>query len=298
MAIPRTVVIAQGKGGVGKTSITCNVAGLAASAGHRVLIVDFDPQGNVARDVGLTPGDGKALSNAIFGGSPVPVEQSVRDNLDVALGGPAMGDIAGLIQLQQSRGEDGLTANVEASIAAVADTYDLILIDTPPGERMLVEAAMSAATSVVIPTRSDEASLDGLKLVAQRFIAARQTNPDLSLAGVVLFALGARSRRLENGVRAAIDEIIGSAAPLFETRVRYLESAAVDARREGLLVHELEAAANQARKDRIAALRAGERPKQELLVSDPTGLASDYENLAVELITRIAELESLKEIPA
>jgi len=49
MAIPRSIAVAQGKGGVGKTSVTSNVAGLAAATGAHVLVVDLDPQGNVSR---------------------------------------------------------------------------------------------------------------------------------------------------------------------------------------------------------------------------------------------------------
>lgn len=291
MAIARSVVVAQGKGGVGKTSVATNVAGLAAVAGLRVLVVDLDPQGNVARDLGLEPDSGQQLLSALVTGAPVPVTAAVRERLDVVQGGPEVADLAGLMYARASRGGTSLARTLAASLEAVAVNYDLIVIDTPPGEKVLVEAALGVAAAVLIPTRADDASLDGLARVAERFAAAREFNPDLRLAGVLLFAVGSRSRRLESGVRRSIENIIGAAAPIFESRVRHLESAAVDSRRAGLLVHELEGAAVADRRARLTALRAGQTPADGLLVRNAEGLAGDYESVTRELLTRLAEIE-------
>lgn len=291
MAITRSVVVAQGKGGVGKTSVTTNVGGLAAAAGLRVLVVDLDPQGNVARDLGLELDSGRGLLGALVAGAPVPVTAGVRDRLDVVQGGPEVADLAGLMYARASRGGTTLSQTLGASLGSVAGGYDLILIDTPPGEKVLVEAALGVASAVLIPTRADDASLDGLARVAERFAAARAINPELRLAGVLLFAVGSRSRRLEHGVRRSIEGIVGSAAPIFESRVRHLESAAVDSRRAGLLVHELEDAAVEDRRARLAALRAGKTPGDGLLVRNAEGLAGDYESVTRELLTRLAEIE-------
>ncbi len=97
MALARVVVVAQGKGGVGKTSLTANVAGLAAASGHRVLAVDLDQQGNLARDLGYEPGDGERLLQAFVAGQPVPVVKGIRPGLDVVPGGPAIGDLLGIV---------------------------------------------------------------------------------------------------------------------------------------------------------------------------------------------------------
>lgn len=291
MAIARSVVVAQGKGGVGKTSVATNVAGLAAVAGLRVLVVDLDPQGNVARDLGLAPDSGQQLLSALVTGAPVPVTAAVRERLDVVQGGPEVADLAGLMYARASRGGTSLAQTLAASLEAVAVDYDLIVIDTPPGEKVLVEAALGVAAAVLIPTRADDASLDGLARVAERFAAAREFNPELRLAGVLLFAVGSRSRRLESGVRRSIENIIGAAAPIFESRVRHLESAAVDSRRAGLLVHELEGAAVADRRARLTALRAGQTPADGLLVRNAEGLAGDYESVTRELLTRLAEIE-------
>jgi hypothetical protein len=131
-----------------------------------------------------------------------------------------------------------------------------------------------------------------LERVAERCVAARGRNPGLVLLGVCLFGVGARSRRLADGAREAAKEVVGEAAPVFDAQIRHLESAAVDARRQGLLVHELESAAATAMRGRLAALRARQRPSDDLLTRDASGLASDYEALAHELVARVGELEA------
>lgn len=292
MALPRVLVVGQGKGGVGKTSLTANVAGLAAAAGHRVLAIDLDQQANLGRDLGYAADDGEQLLDALEGKGPLPVLANVRPGLDVVRGGPGVGDAPGRALLRAARSGGNLADGLHGALAPVVGTYDLVLLDTPPGERALVEAALAIASYLVIPTRADDASIDGLELLAQRFAAARERNPDLQLLGVALFAINARSQRLTEATRASIVEVLGGVAPVFTAQIRHMESAAVDARRRGLLIHELEPAAARAAKSRLAALRAKTRPTDELLVRDVSGLAADYAALASEILTRVADLET------
>ncbi|GAA4754643.1 hypothetical protein GCM10025783_29650 [Amnibacterium soli] len=292
MGIGRTLVFAQGKGGVGKTTLAANVSALAAAAGHHVLLVDLDQQGNIARDLGFQPDSGDELLHALIAATTsLPIVRNVRSNLDVVPGGPAVGDAAVLFTSREQRGGATLADALAAKLTAVVDDYDLIVIDTPPGDRVIVEAALTVATSVVIPTRMDEASIDGVTRIAERFIAVRDRNPDLTLAGVVLFAISSRTTRLERDVRAALERTLGGAAPVFDTRIRHLDSAAADARRRGLLVHELEQAASADRNARLQALRSGSTPVGNLYARDASGLAGDYEQLTAEILTRIVQLE-------
>lgn len=296
---PRSVAIANGKGGVGKTSTTANVGGLAAANGWRVLLIDLDPQGNLCRDLGYDKSDGAGLLHALIAGQVPPVLSDVRPNLDVVAGGPMVGDIAGLMFSRMSRnggGAETLGDLLFKSLAPIAGNYDLILVDTPPGDQMILDGVLECVQAVVIPTRSDDASLDGLELVAQRFAGARGRNPDLTLAGVLLFGVGSRSSKLEARVRGAVSEIIGAAAPIFTARVRYLETAGFDLRRHGILAHELENRAQNAQSDRLAALRAGTAISDEFLARNTTGLADDYEALTTEIIVRLNEIEQQEEL--
>jgi chromosome partitioning protein len=261
----------------------------------------LDQQGNVARDLGFPPNSGDELFASLISTAPLPRMTDVRPGLDVVPGGPATGDLASVFASRIQRGTgDDLATVLESKLGAIAGDYDLIMVDTPPGDRVIVEAALT------IPTRMDEASIDGVTRIAERFVAVRGRNPNLRLAGVVLFAIAQRTTRLERDVREALTSILEGHAPVFNTRIRYLESAAADARRRGLLVHELEQAGVADKRERLAALRAAtaiveadERKAfiaanrdQSLYASKSSGLAEDYEALTRELLVRLSEIES------
>ena len=299
----RVVAIANGKGGVGKTSLTAGLAGLVAGAGYRVLTVDADPQGNLRRDLGYAEADGKGLALAIQHGSELQPLRDVRTNLDCITGGPALFDVPATYISRKARGEDltGLRAalaNIRPDAPAHAD-YDLILVDTPPGEPVIQDLVFHAADYLIIPTRSDDASLDGLVAVARRFAAARTTNPALTLLGVLLFGVRQGSTRLRDSVREALEDTLEGAAPVFDTSIRYLESAAVDMRRHGLLPHELEEGQIKARSLRLKRLRAGKKAggADDLLSRDASGLAGDYTALAREVLQAIVAVETSRAQP-
>ena len=295
----RVVAIANGKGGVGKTTLTAGLAGRLAADGRRVLVVDTDPQGNLGRDLGYGLHDGSSLNLAITHGLPVEVTRGVPDRLDVIPGGPALWDIAAAYTSRGARGASlpGLRpAMDQVRPEGTKKDYDLVLVDTPPGEPILQELVFAASDYLIIPTRSDEASLDGLVVVAQRFAAARAINPHLTLLGVALFGVRAGSTRLIARVEAALNETLGGAAPVFGTSIRYLESAAVDMRSRGLLAHELEKAHRGDKSSRIKRLRQGVKADtgDSLLSRDSSvsRLAGDYGDLAAEVMDAIRRQES------
>ncbi len=283
------IVVANAKGGVGKTTLVAQLAGLLAAAGHRVLAIDLDPQGNLARDLGYADraDDGDALADTLLRQRPAKPLIDVRPGLDVLPGGQALGDIPAVAASRRIDGRP-LTAALATALDPLRDTYQWTFIDTPPGERFLVEIGLSSARHLIIPTRSDDASIDGLEITAQRFVAARQSNPTLELLGVALFATSARATRMRDAVRSAVAELLEGAAPVFATEIRHLETAAYDARSHGLLVHELEGAQRRALTDRLARLRRGDRPSDALYSRDASKLASDYQKLAEEVIARIS----------
>ena len=204
--LPRSILFSSGKGGVGKTSLTCNVAGLATEAGYKVLVVDLDPQGNVGRDLGFYGKEGiddrgQGLLEAIQFGRPVTPVRDIRPGLDVVTGGPYIDDAVKLAPNFRDRGRDPRLVLGQA-LEPLAGQYHLILVDSPPGDRYLQDIAMCASQFVVIPTRSDEASLDGLSRTADAFVSAREVNPHLELLGVVLFGIGASATVIQSQVRS------------------------------------------------------------------------------------------------
>ena len=108
MAISNSLAVTQGKGGVGKTTVVANLAGLFAAAGYRVLVGEFDPQGNLSRDFGYEKQSGEELLMALMSGGRPPVIKDVRHGLDVIPAGPALVDVAGMMLSRLSRGGETL----------------------------------------------------------------------------------------------------------------------------------------------------------------------------------------------
>ena len=186
--IRNTILITNGKGGVAKTSLVANLAGLAAMSGWRTLAIDTDPQGNIARDFGVIndTDDGGNLAAAILGTSPLQPMLGVRPGLDLVPGGPSLDAVPPQIQAIMSRGHYlSALGRLEAAVAPIADQYDLIVIDSPPGDRALPTLAARAARLVVVPTAPDDCSFDGLTAVFERLTHLRQEggNPDLEILG-------------------------------------------------------------------------------------------------------------------
>src|SRR5512142_750057 len=218
--IEAAIAVMNGKGGTLKTSITANVGGLAAAGGYRVLLVDLDPQGNLARDLGYGPrSDGGAeLLMAMYHASEPP-RLTVRDNLDVIPGGARLADWPGISFGRYSRSDGSLGTALARVLEPLAAHYDLLLVDTPPGEQTLQRQAAVTARWVVIPTAADDASLDGMVRIAELF---RQVTTDntLELLGVVLTRVGSSARAIRRHAREKIANEFGGADVLFDAVIR------------------------------------------------------------------------------
>lgn len=285
------MAVANGKGGVGKTSTATELAGLAAAAGYNILLIDLDPQGNVGEDLGYTgagTGDeGAGLVSSLMTNTQLTISvPQARERIDVIAGGERLDDLAGVLLTRHVRGGDvaDVLARPLSALLAKAE-YDLIVIDCPPGEPNLQLLALGAARWLIIPTRGDAASLKGMARIAQRLVEARAHNPTLELLGVVLFDIAASATRLKREISQEIDRALGGVAPLFTSTIRHSVSA-MDARRRGLLVHEH--AAQLEGEPFWQALREGRRPTSP---GSAPALAGDYGALVHEILTRISTLE-------
>lgn len=304
--LSRVVAVINGKGGVLKTSIVANVAGALASSGMRVLVVDLDISGNLKLDLGMIGAQeddaGKGIVDAVWNGSSLPVVSDVRPNLDFVFGGRGL-ELLG--QLAKSAMVDDLpTGSVAGEFAArlgeLADDYDLILLDCPPGNGELQDMALAATRWVLIPTKTDQASWDGLLGVGPRVKRARQINPNLSYLGVVVTAHNLAATRVRRNTKARLDEV-GDTVPLLETSIRHSETAAHDCRSRGQLAHELARDASASKAQRLQALSSRRRtePDRGNVIALPTALsgtadslAGDYTRLAEEICQRISAAET------
>lgn len=290
--LPNAILIANGKGGVGKTSITANLAGTAAGAGWRVLAIDLDPQGNLGSDLGYRQqgrGDaGRSLWRAVRGDGHIEVLESIRPGLDVVAGGSHLRALADDLTVDRQTQATVITA-LATTLAPLAHGYDLVVIDGPPAGGSLVDAALCAARWVVIPVRGDEGSLDGLELIASAFGSARAHNPHLTLMGIAMFDLAVNATALRDELRATLEAELGTTAPVFGSVIRSSQRSAFDMRRFGLLAKEY----HQRSQVALAADRARRRiesdglgPAVRRFSSAAHGLADDYRLLTAEILDR------------
>jgi len=211
----RIVAVANQKGGVGKTTTAINLAASIASRGHRVLLVDFDPQGNASSGVGY-PRDKVELTvyDALVG--EVSLEDVIRPtDITTLFVAPATTDLVGAeIELIGAEARERYLADALAPIAA---SYDYILIDCPPSLGLLTLNALVAAHAVVVPMQAEYFALEGLSALTATIEKVKAAyNPTLAIDGV-LFTMFDGRMNLANQVRAEVAKYFGD--KVFETTV-------------------------------------------------------------------------------
>ena len=228
----RVIAFAHNKGGTGKTTSCLNLGAALSERGHRVLLVDVDPQGHLAQSLGFEPDRlGQTLYDALT---------------DVIQDGSA--DAHALI-LQTDEGMDLLPSNLDLSLAELdlqnairreyalsrvleplrAD-YDYILIDCPPSLGILVVNALAAADGVIVPMQVEFLAAKGVGRLLRLVERVRRTglNPNLQIEGLLLTMAHQRTthaRDVIDGIQAAYGTL-----RIFETliprSIRFPEAAA------------------------------------------------------------------------
>lgn len=293
--LARVICIANGKGGVSKTSLTANLAGLTAAAGYRTLVVDLDPQGDLADDLGYFDNDaddhGEQLGAALVAGMTLrPTLTNVRPGLDVVCGGEHLGDVGGALVSRMSRGRS-TTDLLARSLAPLAADYDLVVIDTPPIDVTLQRLALGAARWLLVPTKADASSIRAIARIAERVVDARSETHHLDLLGVVLTGVPTAATRVRADASADIAASTGQVAPLFDATIRASDAVARETRAKGLLVHEL-AEQVEGAQPFWQSLRQGTTPQR--LPGSAPALAADYVAVVEQVLRRLDELEQSK----
>lgn len=289
----RVIAFINGKGGVGKTTLCANMAGILARNGQRVLAVDIDPQGNLGLDLGYADDPerddyGKSLSAAVQGLTPsVNVLKNVRENLDVIVGGSALHYAAAALATSR-RGHDVRDALARV-LCPIAENYDVILIDCPPGNESLQAAAMGAARWVIAPSRADEGTGRGLSELADRLHEVLEVNNSVELLGIALFDIEKAATRVEAEARQMVTDITGSSDVLFKASVRHSISVAQQTRRFGKLVHELDEFAQT--QPEWWKIRRGEVAEEQLVTRSASNVAEDLRALTHEMLERLISRE-------
>ena len=188
----RAIVVANQKGGVGKTTTAINLAACLAEAGQKVLAIDMDPQGNMTSGLGV---DKDAIENTVYelllGESSVEdcLQKEVIENLSVI--GSNINLSAAEIELI---GEEEKEYILQKAIAHIRDNYDFIIIDCPPSLSMLTINSMCLADTVLVPIQCEYYALEGLtQLIHTINLVQERLNPSLEMEGVVFTMYDART---------------------------------------------------------------------------------------------------------
>ena len=193
----KTFVFVNQKGGVGKTTSAINIGAYIALAGKKVLLVDFDSQGNMSSGVGVSL-DKPTVYDLIAG--DVEAEKAVKHtmikSLDVI---SASLDLSGAaIELvEQERREYFLKEALEP----LKSKYDYILIDCPPSLGILTLNGLVAADEVLVPMQCEYLTLEGITLLLQGVQKVQKThNPDLVIGGIFFTMYDSRTRLAQDVV--------------------------------------------------------------------------------------------------
>jgi len=180
--VQKTIVWANHKGGVGKTTATANTAAALAERGARVLAIDLDPQGHLGDMFGIAGNGRPRLEQVLLGDAPAAdALVELQDGLAVLPCSEA------LAEAQFTIAADADGAHRLSQTLATLKGFDYVLLDSPPGIGFWSGMALITARWAIIPTLAEELSVLSSGKIAD-FIDryAVEANPDLELLGVVI----------------------------------------------------------------------------------------------------------------
>ena len=197
----RVMVVANQKGGVGKTTTTVNLAVSLAQHGLRVLVIDLDPQGNASTALAIEHHRGVASSyDALVDGVPLAEIAQMSAEAPELLVVPATIDLAGAeIELVSVVARENRLRKALAAFDRIhgegEDRLDYVLIDCPPSLGLLTLNALVAADELLLPIQSEYYALEGVgQLLETVELVRANLNPDLEISTVLLTMYDARTR--------------------------------------------------------------------------------------------------------
>jgi len=230
----RRVAVINQKGGVGKTTTAVNVAAALARAGHRVLVIDLDPQAHLSLHLGLDPAAGRPGTYELLTGSTSIAKARVKVANNLWAVGASIDLAAAEVELVSVVGRevilrDLLDHHTGRETDAQPPRYDYVIVDCPPSLGVLTLNGLCATQEVIIPLQPHFLALQGVgKLLETVLLVSRRINPSLHVEGVVICMHDAGTKlaaEVVGDVRSFMEAARGqnvpwSSARLFETMIR------------------------------------------------------------------------------
>ena len=225
----RYVVFNQ-KGGVGKSTITCNLAAISAQQGLRTLVVDLDPQGNTTHYLlGDDVPEGTLGAADFFDqtlkftarpkDTPEFIVATPWDNLDLMPSSPELDELQTKLESRHK------IYKLREALTELAESYDRVYIDTPPALNFYTRSALIAAEGCLIPFDCDDFSRRALYSLLDNVQEIQADhNADLKVSGIVVNQFQPRANLPQQLVRELVDEGLPVLQPYLSASVKIKES--------------------------------------------------------------------------